>query len=255
MKMKDEFICTNRFGKLHQMTIHQSLTKPATRFHKFPRVVTYSADMDDSREKHLPALPEGAPVAQALSALLRNPWQHVVLRWNSKAAVLSAFFRGVIFLIASVKSHHAGRASGVFAEALFGAVSAGFFGALTQSLRFAQPEWLAALLLAGVFPLAFQLGDFTFHAALGTQVFLIGMISSAVFTVLSSGFNLYIMRRGTLLVGEEGNPFSQDLSALPRLALMFVVAGVMKTWRFIEYFLRQDEAVSDSVSADNIASS
>lgn len=172
--------------------------------------------------------------------------------------MLSAIFRGVIFLIASIKSHHAGRTSGVFAEALFGAVCAGFFGALTQALRFAQPGWLAVLLLAGVFPLAFQLGDFTFHAALGTQVFRIGMIASAVFTVLSSAFNLYIMRRGTLLVGKEGTPFSRDISELPRLALMFVVSGVRKTGRFFTYFfreIRQDAAVGKSVSADTIASS
>jgi hypothetical protein len=146
----------------------------------------------------------------------------------------------------------------VLAEALFGAVCAGFFGALTQALRFAQPGWLAALLLAGVFPLAFQVGDFTFHAALGTQVFRAGMISSAVFTVFSSAFNLYVMRRGTLLVGEEGNPFSQDLGAFTRLALMFVVSGAMKIWRFITYYfreIREDATVNENASADNILSS
>ena len=64
-------------------------------------------------------------------------------------------------------------------------------------------------------------------------MFRIGMIASAVFTVLSSAFNLYVMRRGTLLVGEEGNPFTQDLGALPRLALLFVISGAMKAWRLI----------------------
>lgn len=238
--------------------IYESLTQLATSFYKTLFAMSYSAVMDDSRGRDFPVLPKGTPVGQALGTLLRNPWHYLILRWNGKAAILSAIFRGVIFLVASIKSHHAGRASGILAEALFGAVSAGFFGALTQALRFAQPGWLAALLLAGIFPLTFQLGDFFFHAALGTQVFRIGMISSAVFTVFSSTFNLYIMRRGTLLVGDEGTPFSQDMGALPRLALMFVVSGVMKAWRFITGFFReigQDAAVSESVSADTIVPS
>ena len=214
--------------------------------------------MDQFRGEGIPAPPKSVSVGRALVALLRHPWKFVVLRWNGKAALLSAMFRGVIFLIASIKSHHAGRASGVLAEALFGAVSAGFFGTLTQSLRFAEPEWLAELLLAGIFPLAFQVGDFYFHAALGTQVFVIGMVSSACFTVFSSDFNLYIMRRGTLLVGEEGNAFSADLGALPRLALMFVVSGVMKAWRFVAGFFREtppEAIVCENTAAETIVSS
>jgi hypothetical protein len=189
--------------------------------------------MDQFRGEGVAAIRSPISVWEALRALLRNPWRCFVLRWNGKAAMLSAMFRGGIFLAASMKSHHAGRTSGVLAEAMFGAVSAGFFGTLTQALRFAGPGWLAELLLAGIFPLLFQVGDFYFHASLGTQVFRIGMIASAVFTALSSAFNLYIMRRGTLLVGEESNPFAEDLGALPRLALSFVISGVMKAWRLI----------------------
>ncbi len=181
----------------------------------------------------VPALPIRVSAGQALLTLLRDPWQCVIQRWNGKAALLSAMFRGVIFLAASIKSHHTGRLSGVLAEALFGAVSAGFFGTLTQALRFADPEWLAELLLAGIYPLLFQVGDFFFHAAVGTQGFRAGMIASAVFTALSAAFNLYIMRRGTLLVGKEGNPFTQDLIVLPRMALLFVVSGAVNAWRFV----------------------
>jgi hypothetical protein len=238
--------------------IYQSLTERAAGFYRGFALARYSAGMDQLRGEGAPALPKSVSVGQALVALLRHPWTFVVLRWNGKAAMLSAMFRGVIFLIASVKSHHAGRTSGVLAEALFGAVSAGFFGTLTQSLRFAEPEWLAEALLAGIFPLAFQVGDYYFHAALGTQVFVIGMVSSACFTVFSSAFNLYIMRRGTLLVGEEGNSFQEDLGALPKLALLFVVQGVMKAWRFVAGFFQespQETASPEGAAAETIASS
>lgn len=189
--------------------------------------------MDEFRGNDAQAPPHAISVGQALGTLLRNPWREMVLRWNGKSAALSAMLRGVIFIIASNWSHHPGRSEGILAEAFFGAISAGFFGMLTQALRFADPQWLVELLLAVVFPLVFQIADYRVHAALGTQKFLIGMISSGVLTFFSSLFNLYIMRRGTLLVGEEGKPFSQDLSAMPRLVLMFVVSGVLSIWRFL----------------------
>jgi hypothetical protein len=192
-----------------------------------------------------PAQPNSVSVGQALLALLRNPWRHLVLRWNGKAALLSAIFRAIIFLVASIKSHHAGRSSGVLAEALFGALSAGFFGTLTQWLRFAEPQWAAELLLAGILPLLFQIGDLFFHAALGTRVFHTGMIASAVFTALAAAFNLYIMRRGAMLVGEEERPFMQDISAMPRLIFLFVLAGALGPWRFaVEVVNRRTARVS-----------
>jgi hypothetical protein len=188
--------------------------------------------MDQFKGEVAPVEVAAAPVSagQALGGLLRNPVQ-ILLRWNGKSALLSAMFRGGVFLVASLKSHHAGRSHAVLAEALFGAGFMGFFGTVTQALRLAEPQWLVELLLAGVFPLLFQVGDICFHSALGTQTFRGGMIASAVFTALSAAFNLYIMRRGTLLVGEESSPFAEDLIALPKLALMFVVSGVLKAWR------------------------
>ncbi len=177
-----------------------------------------------------PTAPAPVSVGQALGGLLRHPLQ-TLLRWNGKAALLSALFRGGVFLLASLKSHHAGRSHAVLAEALFGAGFMGFFGTVTQALRLAEPQWLVELLLAGVFPLLFQVGDICFHSALGTQAVRSGMIASAVFSAVSALFNLYIMRRGTLLVGEESSSFAQDLITLPKLALMFVVAGVLKGWR------------------------
>lgn len=186
--------------------------------------------MDSLRVEGAAGTAKPVSVGQALGALLRNPRQFVV-RWNGKAAVLSALFRGAMFLLASIKSHHKGLTHGVEAEALFGAVSAGIFGTLTQELRFAEPEWLAVLLLAGIFPVMFQVGDICFHAALGTQVFRAGMISSALLTAYSAAFNLYIMRRGTLLVGDEGRSFAEDLCALPRLVVLFLVSAAVSTWR------------------------
>ncbi len=178
--------------------------------------------------------PAGGPqpgVASALGWLAADPWKRVILRWNAKSAALSAIFRGAIFLVASIKSHGAGRHSAVLAEAMIGALNAGFAGTFAQALRFATPTWLAELLLAGVFPVIFQLADFGVHTALGHQQFRAGMISSAVFTALSAAFNIYIMRRGTMLVGGEGQSFLEDLRSLPMLAVRFVASGFMRVLR------------------------
>ena len=213
--------------------LYQSLTESQKEICEKTPFSKYSIGMDLFKGEVAPAeMAPAAPVSvgRALGGLLRNPWQ-TLLRWNRKAALLSALFRGGVFLAASLKSHHAGRSHAVLAEAAFGAVFMGFFGTVTQTLRLAEPQWLVELLLAGVFPLLFQVGDICFHSALGTQAFRSGMIASAVFTALSALFNLYIMRRGTLLVGEESSSFAQDLIVLPKLAVMFVVSGVLRAWR------------------------
>jgi hypothetical protein len=173
-----------------------------------------------------------------------DPWNRIILRWNAKSAALSALFRGVIFLVASLKSHAAGRHSAALAEAILGALNAGLAGTFAQALRFATPTWLAELLLAGIFPVIFQLTDFGMHRALGHQQFQAGMISSAVFTALSAAFNLYIMRRGTMLVGGEGQSFLKDLRRLPVLALRFVASGIMRILRVLR--LTQRANLSES---------
>jgi hypothetical protein len=185
---------------------------------------------------HEPAgSPPDAPpkfVGQTLRSLLLNPWE-LIKRWNTKTASLSALYRGVIFLIASAPLYSAADLRAAATEAAFGAAFAGFFGTVTQQLRFAQPRWQAQLVIVGVIPLAFQTGEILSHAAAGTQSFHAGMIASAVATALSAAFNLFIMRRGALLVGPEGRSFLHDLGSLPKLIVMFVVSGALWIWRLL----------------------
>jgi len=185
-------------------------------------------------------------VGQTLRSLLLNPWE-LITKWNTKTAALSALYRGVIFLIASAPSYSAADLRAAATEAAFGATFAGFVGTITQQLRFAQPRWQAQLVIVGVIPLAFQSGEIIAHTAAGTQSFHAGMIASAAATALSAAFNLFIMRRGALLVGREGRPFLHDLGSLPKLIVMFVVSGALFTWRLlggIGRFCSRDTTVS-----------
>ena len=58
------------------------------------------------------------------------------------------------------------------------------------------------------------------------------MISSVIFTVLSTLFHLYAMRRGVLIVGSEGRSFAADFRAMPRIVARFVAAAPIALWRF-----------------------
>ena len=98
---------------------------------------------------------------------------------------------------------------------------------------------MVELFFALIFPATFQLLDFALHSALGTARFGSGLIASATFTALSAMFNLFVMRRGALLVGREGKPFSHDLLVLPRLAFSFVIAIPRNVVQFIASFVRR----------------
>ena len=128
---------------------------------------------------------------------------------------------------------------GVAVEAIYGAAAAGFFGALTQALRRCDPAWLVDLFFAIIFPATFQLLNFAIHSALGTARFGSGLIASATFTAISAMFNLFVMRRGALLIGREGKSFGHDLVVLPRLALSFVIAIPRNVIQFVAGIIRR----------------
>jgi hypothetical protein len=155
------------------------------------------------------------------------------LRWNFKTAALSALFRGAVFLAAIYRSHHAGRVEAVLLEVTYGAIAAGIYGALVQSMRSARPAWMVETVLFLVVPLLLQLFELATHALFGTAVFRVGLFASAVLTGVSALFNLYAMRRGALLIGKEGKSLVGDLCSLPALALGFVLAAPVNAAQFI----------------------
>ncbi len=51
------------------------------------------------------------------------------------------------------------------------------------------------------------------------------LIGSVIVSVLSSLFNWFAMKRGTLLVGKDRVSFGSDLKRLPLLAVSFLISG------------------------------
>jgi len=171
-----------------------------------------------------PSDPPHLPSFKAtLLQLLRNPLT-IVLLWNWKAALLSMFLRGPIFLVASFRAGREAVLLSLATELFFCAVTAGFYGAIVQALRKAQPQWLTLLFITVILPAILQGFEFLLHWVRGTPHLRLAELVSASISAVSAIFNWYVMSRNALLVGREGARFRQDLARLPMLLLSFVTA-------------------------------
>lgn len=174
---------------------------------------------------------EFVSVGRVLRDLVTNPVGLLLQRWNWKSCLLSSLFRAAIFFFANLAAGWRAAVGAMSIELLYRGVSAGFFGALTQAFREAQPAWLAMITAAVLLPLASHSIEFTIHLAHGTPKLIASIISSVIFTMLSTLFNLYAMRRGVLIVGSESRSFAADFRALPRIIGGFLAAAPLALWR------------------------
>lgn len=153
-------------------------------------------------------------------------------KWNYKAAFFSSVLRALLFFAANARSGWAAASGAMLAEFTYRALTAGFYGALTQSFRRVQPPWKGTLGALIVVPLITHTIEFTLHYLRGTPNLKASMIASVCFTLLSTSFNLFAMRRGTLVSGREAKSFADDVRALPVLIGGFISAGPLWVWRF-----------------------
>lgn len=169
------------------------------------------------------------PFFPTLLDLLRCP-QRILFLWNWKAAELSIILRGPIFLGVAIRHGIGATLSAVLTECVFCAVTAGFYGAIVQTLREAEPEWLTIVFVTFLLPAIFQVLEYGLHRFRGTPHLRIAEIISIIVSGLSALFNWYAMRRGALLVGGEGTSFGSDLRRLPGLIIRFLIT--LPEWLF-----------------------
>jgi len=135
---------------------------------------------------------------------------------------LSLILRGPIFLTATIRRGWRAALAALLTESVFCLISAGFYGAVVQVLRDAEPRWMTGLFLTVVIPALFQVLEYLLHWFRGTPHLVISEAVSVIVSALSALFNWYAMRRGTLLVGKEGRSFGGDISRLPGLIFGFL---------------------------------
>jgi hypothetical protein len=172
-------------------------------------------------------------VADVLRELASDPVGLLVRRWNWKSALLSSLFRAAIFFAANLAAGWRAAVAAMSVEFLYRGVSAGLFGALTQAFREAQPVWLAASTAMALLPLASHSLEFTIHFLRGTPKLIPSIVSSVIFTALSTLFNLYAMRRNILIVGSQAGSFASDFRALPRILGGFLAIAPLSLWRIL----------------------
>ena len=170
-------------------------------------------------------------VAGALAGLFLNPWRRLLLRWNWKTALLSACARGTIFFIANLGAGLGAAICAMGVEAALFATLAGFYGALAQAFRRAQPAWAAAMTVMILTPAVNHTLEYVLHYANGTKRIAAGFAASISLSIISALFNLFAMRRGVLIVGDEKASLTDDLRRMPRVVFDFVMAVPRALWK------------------------
>lgn len=167
-------------------------------------------------------------LTQALSELFRHPGEMLIRRWNWKVAAFSAGLRGTIFLLTNLSAGWEAARGAMMAEFIYRALTAGFYGAVSQQFRRITPPGkgtLSAMLLVPAFA---HLIEFCIHTLRGTPNLKNSILASVTFSILSVLFNLHIMRAGAMIIGKDGRTFAEDMRMMPRLILSFLLFVPMK---------------------------
>jgi hypothetical protein len=170
-------------------------------------------------------------IFDVLRDLLRNPFNSIVLKWNWKSSLFSSSFRALVFLCANLTAGWRAATGAMIAEFIYRGISAGFYGAITQAFRTVEPAWTAGLVAIIVVPLISHSIELAIHIIRGTPKIITSVIASVCFTIVSTLFNLYAMRRGALVVGRDGDSVAGDLRRVPRLIWDFLGAPVLAVRR------------------------
>lgn len=133
--------------------------------------------------------------------------------------------RGGIFFAANARAGVDAATAAMLTEFGFRFAASGFYGALTQRFRRVEPPYLGLVGALLVLPAVGHSLEFLVHSWRGTSELAASMIGSIAFTILSTAFNLFAMRRGVLVSGEGARSLFDDLRAMPRLVLLFVAAA------------------------------
>jgi hypothetical protein len=155
----------------------------------------------------------------------------VVRWWNWKSAVISAAMRGPIFFFATLSLGLRAAAMSLLLDASFRTVLAGFMGALTQAVRYIQPTWIPALIVVVGMPVVNHTIEYFVHRH--NMRVGVAMGISIGFSMVSGAFELFAMRRGTLVVTEHSQSLGHDILRFPKLVADFVVTGVRALFRIV----------------------
>jgi hypothetical protein len=162
-------------------------------------------------------------VADVFRELVRRPDRHLIRHWNWKAATMSAAVRGTIFFTVNLPAGLAAATQALTLDVPLRLATVGFYAAIVQAFRRAEPAWVASLTTVLLLVVLTHVSELVVHGLGGTERLRASMLASMGFSVLSTLFNLYIMRRDVLIVGEPAaRSLLEDLRRLPILVIGFL---------------------------------
>ena len=172
-----------------------------------------------------PVEPSSQAVVSVLGDLARDPSRYLLSRWNWKSALMSSLRRATIFFFTNLTAGWHAAVGAMVAELALRSVTSGFYGGITEALASAHPAWQAIAAAMILLPCLAHSLEFIVHWLRHTPELKLSIASSVAFTAISTAFNLYAMRRGTLIVGHGSRPLREDLNRVPGLILEFLIAG------------------------------
>ena len=169
-------------------------------------------------------------VAAVLRSLARHPIRHFVRGWNWKSAAVSSVCRGVLFFCVNVSAGFDEGLKAFASELAFRGVVSGALGSATQAFRTASPAATAMIVALILIPAVGHAAEYAAHRLAGTARLGESIAASVAFSMLSTAFNLFAMRRGALIVGAGRRSLGDDLVRVPALAAGFVRAIADVAW-------------------------
>jgi hypothetical protein len=167
-----------------------------------------------------------------LTALICHPIEHFVRGWNWKSATVSSACRATLFFAVNLPAGLEAGLRAMATEMAFRAVASGALGSATQAFRTATPSGTATIAALLVIPATGHLAEYTVHWLSGTARLGESIAVSVAFSVLTTAFNLFAMRRGALIVGDGEQTLAADVRRMPGLIVAFVRAIVAAASRF-----------------------
>jgi hypothetical protein len=193
-----------------------------------------------------------------LKHFVRHPLETMVSGWHWKAALFSALFRTPVFLIAyHNKGFGIALAAGLI-QFVFRTVFGGIGGSIIQKFSKVEPAWHTIITVPVALTIITHIFEFMIQIAFdrynGTDMAQKAIIASITISVMSAVFNLFVMRRGVLLVKDEKQQtIWKDFSYIPRLLFDFVTIPPNQLLLQKQYFLSILVAASTSLGTGIIA--
>ncbi len=186
-----------------------------------------------------PEFPEDPKVGEVFKFIFTHPLAIFPGRWNWKAATLSSVMRGSIYFFTHISLGLRAALSAMSVEFVFRALNSGVSASVAQSFRKARPKWLATICVMVMLPAYGHTVEYTLHTINGDQNRNKSILVSISFSVVSSLFNLFMMRRNAMLVNDpQQQRFVTDLKRMPILAAKFVAHPFVWLFRKVKSVFR-----------------